>query len=87
MNRLKANDKDTNNQGVAQVMEAYGRTLTRQPNEFERVQRGSSSPLGTQSPEKMPFQVTSTEKKKKKENKLTHATQNAMIGTLINPNR
>ena len=32
--------------------------------------------------------MTSTEKKKKKkENKLTHATKNVMIGTLINPNR
>lgn len=77
-----------------QIMEAYGRTLLRQPNEFERVQRGSS-PLGRNTPDiKVPFQATSTEKKRKMKtikekqaNKLVHATKNAEIGHQISPNR
>ncbi len=50
-------------------MEAYGRAVKRSPNEFERVQIGSSSPLGTHGSEeaiKIPFQPTSTDKKRKK---------------------
>ena len=70
------------------MMEAYGRTLPRHPNEYERVQRGSSSPLGIQSPEAVPFQPTSSSKKKKKKaSKLAQATQSATIGSRINPGR
>ena len=68
-------------------MESYGRTLTRQPNEYERVQSGGSvSPQ--LSPKKVPFAMHSTEKKKRqRENKLVHATNNATVGTHASPRK